>query len=294
MPPELTLRRAVLGWEADPLVLLVLLVLLAATVLYAAGLRRVGRSGRRWPATRTACFASGLAAIAVATMSGLAAYDDVLFSVHMAQHLLLGMVAPLLLSLGAPLTLLLRASGAGARSRAARVLSSRPIAILGHPAVAWALFVASPFALYFSPLYELSLRNTGVHALVHAHFLITGSLFCWPLVGVDPVPHRQPPGARMLYAVLTLPFHAFLGIAIMGSSTVLGGGYYQELGRAWGASSIADQRTGGGLLWGAGDLVGFVLVVLLLRQWMQRDSVTAAREDRRLDAAERKAAGSRD
>ncbi|MEO6713871.1 MAG: cytochrome c oxidase assembly protein, partial [Mycobacteriales bacterium] len=116
------------------------------------------------------------------------------------------------------------------------------------------------------------------------------SLFCWPLVGVDPVPNRQPPGARMLYAVLTLPFHAFLGIAIMGSTTVLAGDYYAELGRTWGPSLIADQNAGGGLLWAAGDLIGFVLVALLLREWMRRETVTASREDRRVDAAERAAA----
>jgi putative copper resistance protein D len=156
------------------------------------------------------------------------------------------------------------------------------------------LFVASPFILYFSPLYELSLRSGLVHALVHMHFLVAGSLFCWRLVGVDPVPHRQPPGARMLYAVLALPFHAFLGIAIMGSTTVLAGDYYARLGRSWGPTPLRDQNTGGGLLWAAGDLVGFVLVVLLLRQWVRGDAVTAAREDRRIDAAEAVVAAEKD
>jgi putative membrane protein len=282
MPPPLTFHRLLVEWSFDPLAML---ALLAAAVLYATGLQRVRRSGRRWPAARTWCFGAGLAVVAVATLSGLAAYEDVLFSVHMVQHLLLGMVAPLLLSLGAPVSLLLRASESAGRRRVMRVMASGPVRFLAHPAVAWLLFVASPFVLYFSPLYALSLRNGFAHALVHVHFLVTGSLFCWQLVGVDPVPHRQPPGARMLYAVLALPFHAFLGIAIMGSTTLLGGDHYAGLGRTWGASPLQDQNAGGGLLWGAGDLVGFVLVVLLLRQWMAADAVTAAREDRRIDAA---------
>jgi len=259
---------------------------LAALVLYAAGVQRVRRSGRSWPASRTASFVSGLGVIAFATRSGLAAYENVLFSVHMVQHMLLSMVAPLLLSLAAPVALLLGAGGPTARRRVSRALASRPVRVVAHPAVGWLVFVASPFVLYFSVLYELSLRNQLVHALVHAHFLLAGSLFYWPLIGLDPVPHRQPAGARMLYAVLTLPFHAFLGVAIMGSSTVFAADYYAGVARSWGGTALQEQKAGGGLLWAAGDLVGFVLVVLLLRQWLRHESVTAAREDRRIDAAE--------
>ncbi len=219
-------------------------------------------------------------------MSGLSAYEDVLFSVHMVQHMLLSMVAPFLLAMGAPVTLLLGATGPAGRRRTARVLHSRVLSVLGHPGVAWVLFVASPFILYFSGLFELSLRNGFVHAAVHVHFLVAGALFYWPLVGVDPVPHRQSPGVRMLYAVLTLPFHAFLGIAIMGSSRVLAGDYYASLNRTWGGSAIDEQNAGGGLLWGAGDVVGLILVVVLLSQWARHDDHAARREDHRLDAAE--------
>lgn len=286
MPPPLTFSRALLPLQFEPLPLLFVGIALA---LYALGVRRVRRAGRRWPAARSAAYYGGVAVVAFATLAGLAAYDSVLFSVHMAQHLMLGLAGPMLLSLGAPVTLLLGASGQVGRRRIGRLLASRPVGVLTHPAVAWLLFVASPFALYFSPLYELSLRHGVVHALVHAHFLIVGSLFCWPLVGADPVPHRQSPGARMLFAVLTLPFHAFLGVAIMGSSTLLAGDYYAGLGRTWGGSLIQEQNAGGGLLWVAGDLIGLVLVVLLLREWARSDDVIAAREDLRIDAAERAA-----
>ena len=90
----------------------------------------------------------------------------------------------------------------------------------------------------------------------------------------------------MLYAVLTMPFHAFLGIAIMGSSRVLAGDYYASLGRTWGGSAIEEQNAGGGLLWGAGDVVGLVLVVVLLAQWARHDDHAARREDRRIAAAD--------
>ena len=282
VPPPLTWERALLGWRLEPLAAV---LVLAGLVGYLYGVRRVGRAGRRWPPGRTAAFLGGLGVLAVATMSGLSAYDDVLFSAHMAQHMLLTMAAPLLLALGGPVSLLLGAAGRRGRRATARLLHSAPIAVLAHPAVAWVLFVASPFALYFTGLLELSLRNRAVHELVHAHFVVTGLLFCWPLVGVDPAPRRFPDGVRMLYAVLTLPFHAFLGVAIMGSSTLLAGDYYGSLIRPWGGSPIEEQNAGGALLWVAGDLVGLVLVALVLRQWMRREAHATAREDRRVDLA---------
>jgi cytochrome c oxidase assembly factor CtaG len=283
VPPPLTWQRALLGWRVEPLALA---LVLASAVAYLYGVRRVCRAGRSWPPVRTAAFLGGLGAVAVAVLSGLSAYDDVLFSAHMAQHMLLTMVAPLLLALGGPVTLLLGAAGARGRRATARVLHSVPLVVLTHPALAWVLFVASPFALYFSVLFELSLRNRAVHELMHVHFLVTGLLFCWPLVGVDPAPRRFPDAVRMLYAVLTLPFHAFLGIAIMGSSTLLAGDFYLGLGRSWGGSPIEDQNAGGALLWAAGDLVGLVLVALVLRLWMRHEAHATAREDRRLDREE--------
>jgi cytochrome c oxidase assembly factor CtaG len=282
VPPPLTWQRALLGWQVEPFA--AALVGLGA-VLYLYGVRRVRRAGRDWPRIRTAAFLGGLGVVAAATMSGLSAYDDVLFSAHMAQHMLLTMAAPLLLAIGGPVTLLLGAAGPRWRRVTAGLLHSRPLELLTHPALAWVLFVASPFALYFTDLFALSLRNRAVHELVHVHFLLTGLLFLWPLVGVDPVPRRFPDAVRMLYAVLTLPFHAFLGVAIMGSSTLLAGEHYGALGRTWGGSPIEEQNAGGALLWVAGDLVGLPLVALVLRQWMRHEAHATAREDRRLDRA---------
>lgn len=58
---------------------------------------------------RTAAWFAGVAAIAVATSSGVGRYAPVFFSVTIVQHVLLGVIAPLLLSRGAPVILVLRA-----------------------------------------------------------------------------------------------------------------------------------------------------------------------------------------
>ena len=77
------------------------------------------------------------------------------------------------------------------------------------------------FALYFSPLYELlaaeRLRCTPV---VHVHFVVVGYLFALAVVGLDPQPVRLPHPARLLLVALTVPVHAFLGVALLSMHSV--------------------------------------------------------------------------
>jgi cytochrome c oxidase assembly factor CtaG len=267
-------------WTVDPAIVL-LLVLLGG--LYAVGVRRLRRRGDHWPVGRTAGWFGGLAVVAMATMSGLGTYDDTLFSVHMAQHMLLSMLAPLPLALGAPVTLGLRTLPSASRRALLAVLGWRLTRALTWPGTAFALFIGSTFALYFSGLYGASLRSDPIHAAVHLHFLAVGCLFFWPIVGIDPIPGRVGYGARMLVLVASLPFHAFLGISILSSSQVLGDGFYEASGRPWGVSPLTDQHTGGGILWSAGELVGAGVIAVVLAQWMRSEERVARRTDRAAD-----------
>src|SRR5256886_10749363 len=180
--------------------------------MYVSGLRRLQARGRSWPVARTITFLSGLAVIMIATESGLAAYDRVLFSLHVVQHILLGMVAPLLLVLGAPITLALQAGSRASQRRILRVLRSTPVRVLTHPLTAWLLFSTSIVTLYFTPLNELSLRNGWFHVATHAYFLLAGGLFLAHVVGLDPIPHALGSGARLLYAAVSFPLPTSLGV----------------------------------------------------------------------------------
>jgi putative copper resistance protein D len=213
----------------------------------------------------------------------LSEYDDSWFSVHMGQHMLLAMVAPLLLALGAPITLALRTLPARPRGWLLVVLHSRVVKVLSFPVVGWVLFVGNPFVLYFSGLYPATLEHPWLHVWLHVHFLVVGSLFLWPLVGLDPVPGRVAHGMRVLLVLTTLPFHAFLGVALMSRDTLIAREHYLGLGRATEAALLADQKTGGGLLWASGDIIGFVLVIAMLAQWMRADERVARRTDRQAD-----------
>jgi putative copper resistance protein D len=91
-------------------------------------------------------------------------------------------------------------------------------------------------------------------------------------------------GARALFVFVLIPFHAFLGVALLGSGRVLAGNWYRSVERSWGVSPLADQRTGAGILWVAGELFGVIAIAVVVRQWMQAEERTAVRVDRRLDA----------
>ena len=179
-----------------------------------------------------------------------------MFSVHMAQHMILAMLVPILLVLGAPVTLALRALPAAGRARPPgprewllAAVHSPPARWLTHPLVTLPLFVGSYYALYFSGLFAAALPEHWAHVLMNLHFLLVGALFFWPLIGIDPAPRRLPPAARLGIVFASVPFHAFFGVALMSAETVIGGDFYRALALPWVPDPLRDQQLGGGLAW---------------------------------------------
>ncbi|MDQ3734990.1 MAG: cytochrome c oxidase assembly protein [Actinomycetota bacterium] len=285
--PRFEPLRLLTETRAEPLVTVTLLL---AAGLYFWGVRRLASRGISWPRGRQiAWYVGGLGTLAVALMSGLAAYDDVLFSAHMIQHMLLAMVAPIFLALGAPTTLALRTLPRPERAMLLAVLHSRVAKVVMFPAVGWLLFVASPFALYFTGWYPATLDNDLLHLLLHVHFVLVGVLFFWPLIGVDPLPGRLPHPMRVLVLVTTLPIHVVLGLTIMSERTVIAADHYESLNLPW-IDPFVDQQVGGGLLWASGDLIGLLMLGAAVVQWKRASDREAVREDRQLDRLEEQAA----
>lgn len=239
-----------------------LLVGVALGAIYVVGIRRVPR---QWPRLRTTAFVLGCAVLAVAGL-----LSDSSFTLHMTEHVLVGMVAPVLLALGAPITLALQATtGGGLR----RLLHSPIVRVLTHPIVAWMLFGATLVALVFSPLLELSVRNNAVHAVLHAHFLLVGSLFAATVIAIDPIPHPLPHGARLLAVLLAVPFHAFVGVALLTARKPLFPDVYP---------SLADQRSAAAVLWSSGELLTLAVGGIVFARWWSAEQRAAVRLDRQL------------
>jgi cytochrome c oxidase assembly factor CtaG len=286
-PPPLTPARLLTAWEWD---WVVALVLLAVATLYLTGVLVLHRRGVHWPLGRTLAFlVGGLGTAVIALLSALGTYDTVLLSVHMAQHMILSMITPLFLVLGAPITLALRTLPAGPRSGLVRVIHSPPARVLAFPPVALALFIVTPFALYYSAWYPLTLRSEFWHNFTHLHFVLTGALLMWILVGRDPVPYPVSYALRVLLMFVTLPFHAFLGVTILSSNSLIAGSWYEAFHRTWGPTLAQDQYLAGSILWVAGDVIALILMSVLFAQWALESQREARREDRRLDLLEAQA-----
>jgi putative membrane protein len=250
-----------------------------AGALYLVGVQRLHERGRAWSVARSVTFGAGLVTLVLATQSFVAARDDQ-FDAHVVQHVLLGMAAPFLLALGAPITLALQAVSRSTQIRLLRILHSGPVRVLSHPLVVGFLFAFTLFALYFSPLYGLSVRNVFVHDAVHAHFFLVGSLFFWITVGLDPVAWRIPYGARLALVLLAVPLHAFLGLALLSTTHPLDA---QSVGSI--AVIVDTQHRGAAIMWVVGDLISLAAGGVVLAQWMRHEERRGARIDRELDAA---------
>ena len=275
--------EVLLAWSLDP-VPWIGVALAGGAYLWAV--RRLSASSTRspHPRWRTASFMAGLAAMLVALASPIEAYEGVLFSVHMVQHMLLELVAAPLLLLGAPVTLALRVATPRLRRRLLRVLHSRVVAVLSFPLLGWLVFAAVNWGWHFSSLYDQALENVALHYLQHATFLAASLLFWWPIVGADPARWRLPYPVRLFYLFLAMPQNSFLGVALMGASTVLYPHYLSNL-RAWGPTALADQSLGGILMWVGGDIVFLTAMGAVVAAWVRHEDRKTARLDARLDAA---------
>ena len=285
-PP--TLARILFDWRFD-LIFGTAAIVLAG--LYVAAVVRLRRRGDRWPPGRILAWLLGCLALLFVTSSGVGRYMPAMFSMHMVAHMGLSMLVPILLVLGAPVSLALRALPAagrddppGMREWILAALHSRLSRLLTNPVVATVLFVAGFYGLYFSNLFDTTVSSHAGHMAMNLHFLISGYLFYWVVIGVDPTPRPIPPLAKVAVVFASLPLHAFFGVELMGTRTVLGAAYYHSLGLPWHTDLLGDQRLGGGIAWAAGELPLVIVMLALLVQWARSDERTARRLDR---AAER-------
>ncbi|MFI9270893.1 cytochrome c oxidase assembly protein [Kitasatospora sp. NPDC052896] len=277
---------SVLTWSPDwPF----LLGCLLALGLYGAGVVRLLRRGDRWPVGRSVAWVAGVASIVFITCSGLNEYGMALFSAHMIQHMALSMLAPILLLLGAPITLALRSlrpAGKG-RPRGPRellvaLLHSRYVKVISHPAFTIPLFIASLYGLYFTPLFDFLMRSQLGHVAMMVHFLAVGLLFFWPIMGVDPGPHRPGHVMRIIELFMGMPFHAFFGVAVMMATSPLVT-TFTAAGAPPGTDLMADQKMAGGITWAFGEIPTAVVLIALVFQWSKSEQRSAKRTDRAAD-----------
>jgi len=285
LPP--TFARLI-AWHLQPIPVFPLLAALLFAG-YVVGVLALRRRGVNWPVTRAIWWLAGIATILLVTATGVDGYGMELFSVHMVQHMVLSMLAPIFLALGAPITLIIRAlptrhgGGWNARKVFLALLHSRVAAFFTHPAVTVALFLVSLYGLYFTPIFDALMSTMWGHNLMLLHFLVIGFLYFWGVMGVDPSPRRASRGIRSLSSpilrilemVATVPFHAFFGVVVMMSVDPIVR-FYAHPNPMWNVSVLGDQQVGGGIAWGFTEIPTLIVLGVLFWQWQS----SAARHDR--------------
>ncbi|MFD9904529.1 cytochrome c oxidase assembly protein [Streptomyces sp. NPDC059063] len=282
--PPFTLSRG-LEPSAEPFFLIGGILALA---LYGWGVLRLVRRGDKWPVGRTVAFVVGVLSVLLVMCTKLNDYGMVLFSVHMVQHMVISMLSPILLLLGAPITLTLRALPPAGRGRTGprelllALLHSRYMRIITHPAFTIPMFIASLYALYFTPLFDTLMGSKAGHIGMMVHFLAVGLIFFWPIMGVDPGPHRPGYLMRMLELFAGMPFHAFFGIALMMASEPMID-TYKNPPASLGVEALADQNAAGGIAWAFSEIPSVLVLIALLFQWYRSDQREGRRKDRAAD-----------
>jgi putative membrane protein len=247
------------------------LTLFFTTLIYLRGWFRLRAvSASLIPAQRLAAFLAGIACVWIAIGSPLDAFDEILLSVHMAQHLLLMAIAPPLILLGAPaLPLLQGLPQSVARKVVGPVLRWRAMKWFGHfianPAICWLAATLSLIVWHFPVMFELALRFGWLHVVEHVCFFSTGLLFWWPVVQPWPSIARWPRWSIPLYLFCaTLPCDVLSGFLAFCDRVVYTS--YLSAPRAFDISPLQDQQFAAALMWVAVTIIFLIPAVIVTIQ----------------------------
>lgn len=243
----------------------VLVVAGPLAVSYVLALRARPASLPRWPRHRAWAWGVGCALVAVALSPPMTDASLADHRVHMVQHLLVGMYAPLALVVGAPVALAL-----GSASRDA------------------ALSTGGLFVVYLSPAHAVLTSHRGLLLLTLVHLLASGTLLVWAVAAPAPAPHRARLVTRTTVLVVSAGLHAFLatllyaraaeGTADEHTDHEHGSAHAHHLVDT--AQQTAELTQAAQIMYYGGDLAELGLATLLVVGWYRRSRHTSADADR--------------
>lgn len=235
----------------------------------------IAHSTSRLRQRRRMLFAAALLTLAVAFVGPVERYADQLFWVHMVQHVLILMVAAPLLVLSAPWMSLLRLLPAPLLRRLNRWWrqlrtqgSWRLATAVATPMAAWIAFNANLVAWHVPALFDLTLRNTGVHALEHLLFLATGVLFWAQVIDGPLLRKRMDNLTRVVYISVAAVVSWILSIALTFAPSALYIGYARAAARPGGLAALADQRIAASVMLVPGSIAFLIAGLVYLHRWL--------------------------
>ena len=285
-PPEPTALNLLGGWHPDPFWLAVCAAML---ILYGWGVWTLRQRGVAWPWGRTVSWLIGTLLVVWSTNAMIAAYSAVSVGLHMLQHMVLAMLAPVFLVLGAPVTLALRAirpsrSGdRGPREWILWALHSSLAKVTTHPWYVLGISMLGLYGLYFTGLFPALMSNHLGHVLMQVHFLASGFLFYWIIIGIDPAARELPHWLKMIVLLLSLSLHGFFGVFLMMAAEPLAQSWYGLVTPPWLTDPLQDTYLAGGIAWAFGEIPTIIVMIALAIQWARSDERLARRLDRQAD-----------
>lgn len=246
-------------------------------------LRRLNRLAvARW---QLALYMGGLAAVLLALISPIDALAEERLSMHMVQHLLLLMIAPLFFLLANPLPAFLWGVPKKARLKLGRLLARASVLRTGLWALTllpltWSIYVVNLWAWHHPALYQMALKSEWVHDLQHVLFFSTALLFWWPIASPAPRLHGLISyGYRIVYLIAATVQNTLLGMAISLPERVLYP-FYATVPQLRSLSPINDQALGGGIMWVSGHMYLIPIIVLVARALFLEEASIRRREMR--------------
>lgn len=260
------------GWNLEPPLLAEAGLVVAA---YALRAHSLARRSRPVPAWRQGCFYLGVLLLLAALVSPIDTIGESrAFWVHMAQHLLIGDLAPLAILLGLTGPLL--------RPVLAVPIVSR-LRILAMPLVALPLWALALYAWHLPALYEAALEHPALHALEHLSFF-AGGMVMWAAV-IEPIPGPGwfGAGAKAAYVLAVRTLAAVLASVFIWAGTPLYPGY-GPAERAWGISPLTDQQIAGAIMFIEGAIVTLAVFAWLFLRWEREAELRQSLLDAGADA----------
>ncbi|MBM4405324.1 MAG: cytochrome c oxidase assembly protein [Chloroflexi bacterium] len=279
-------------WSFDPIIILV--VLLPAW-LYARGLRNWYFRPSWFASWRPFAFYAGLFSLVIALCSPIDAMSDDLFFMHMAQHMLLQLIAPPLILLGAPTTPILRGLPRRVRQGFVRPIVRNQLAralfgLIANPILVWAAFAAANWGWHLGGgLYQSALESQGIHYLQHVSFMAVAMLWWVTVIDAKPLRSRLNYPARALFIGLTMFQNIYLGASLTFRKTLLYP-HYADRTHIWNWTPLEDQQAGGALMWVGGDTLLLIVAVYILSVWFDAREKQSREEERRADERAARAA----
>ena len=285
-PPPPSIESVALGFRVDPLFFTASLI---AAALYVIGFLRIRKAGIHWPVMRLVSWLGGISVVIWCTNAGIATYAQVSVGLHMTQHMVLTMLGPILLVLGAPATLALRAlkpsttGERGPREWLVWFLHSPITRVLTNPFYVFIVYVIGLYGLYMTPLFGWLMGSHVGHVVMQAHFIISGYLFYWVLIGIDPRPRPLPYWGRLLLLLLALAVHGFFAVAFMMGTTPMAVEWYGVVRPDWITDPLRDTLLGGQVTWGLSEIPSLIVLIAIAVQWSRSDEREAKRKDRQAE-----------